>query len=403
MDRNIYLPPYFPSLFLFGFTFSILHGQKYLPVSLSQSLWIYLFQPTWTEISECHPLSFAHDLPFFSAYMDRNIYLPLCFPSLFLSGFTFPSLHGQKYLPASLLSLSLSLWIYLSQLTWTEISTCFSTFPLSFSLGLPFPAYMDRNIYLPPYFPSLFLSGFTSPSLHGEKYIPASLLSISYSLMIYLFSQPTQTEISTFLLTFPLSFSLDLPFPAYRDRNIYLPLYFPSLFLSGFTFLSRYMDRNIYLPPSFPSFFLSIFFPAYMDRNIYLPPSFPSLFLSISFPSLHGQKYLPVSLSLFLWIYLSQPTWTEISAFLPLPISLDLPFPAYMNRNIHLHSYFPALFLSGFTFPTLYGQKCLPASLLSLSFSLSFLSQPTWPEISTCLPLSFSLDLPFPAYMDRNI
>jgi hypothetical protein len=43
--------------------------------------------------------------------MDRNIYLS---PSPFHSGLTFPSLHGQKYLPASPLSLFLSLWIYLS-------------------------------------------------------------------------------------------------------------------------------------------------------------------------------------------------------------------------------------------------------------------------------------------------
>ncbi len=242
MDRNIYLPPYFPSLFLCRFTFPSLHGHKYLPASLlspSLSLWIYLSQPTWTEISTCLP-------PF----------------------------------------LALSLWIFLFQPTWTEISTCLPTFPLSFFLDLPLPAYMKRNIYLPPYFPSPILSWFTFfPSLHRQKYLPSSLLSLSLSLLIYL-SQSTETEISTCLSTFPLSFSLDLPFSAY------------------------------------------------MDRNIYLPPSFPSFFLSISFPSLHGQKYLPASLlSLALSLYfLSQPTWTELSTCLPLPFSLDLPFRAPCRR-----------------------------------------------------------------------
>jgi hypothetical protein len=174
------------------------------------------------------------------------------------------------------------------------MSTCLPTFSISFSLDLPFPGYMNRNIYLSPYFPSPFFSGFTFPSLHGQKYLPASLLSLSLSLWIYIF-HPAWTKISTCL---PLPISLDLHFPSLHGQK-YLPVSL-SLSLWIYTF-PAYMDRNIYLPPSSLSLSLWIYtFPAYMDRNTYLSPSpFHSGFT------------------------LSQPTWTEISTCLPLPFTLD--------------------------------------------------------------------------------
>ncbi len=113
--------------------------EKYLPSSVSLSLWIYLFQPTWTEISTFLSLPFSLDLPF-PAYMDRNV---TCLPTLPHSFSIFPSMDRNIYLPPS-----------------------FPMLPLPISLDLPLPAYIGSNFYL---FPSPFLSGFTCPSLHGQK------------------------------------------------------------------------------------------------------------------------------------------------------------------------------------------------------------------------------------------